>query len=225
MPELGLDLRHVLHPSDPNAPEAQHRLTQTALTQPALFVIEYALAQTWIERGVRPQIMLGHSLGEYVAAVLAGIFTLKDALHLLAVRGRLMQSLPGGSMLAVALAEAELTPLLGGPLSLASVNGPRNGVVSGPADSVSALRMRLEGQGTACRELKTSHGFHSAMMDPILAEFENEVRRVPRNKPQIPIVSSLHGRLATDADAFRIGTAAFRAIRPSDHRSFLRATG
>jgi acyl transferase domain-containing protein len=200
-PELGLDLRDVLYPAD-NADkiEAQDRLMQTSLTQPALFVVEYALAQVWLSLGVRPQVMIGHSLGEYVAATLAGIFTLEDALHLLAVRGRLIQSMPAGTMLAVVLPEEEVAPLLEGGLSLAAVNGPKLCVVSGPEEAVAALRKKLSGQGTVSRELKTSHAFHSAMMDPILAEFEAEVRRVPRNKPQIPIVSSLYGRLATDEE-------------------------
>jgi len=199
-PDLGLDLRHVLYPADSDRAGAQDRLMQTSLTQPALFVVEYALARVWLSLGVRPQVMVGHSLGEYVAAVLAGIFTLEDALHLLAVRGRLIQSMPAGTMLAVTLSEEEVTPLLGEGLSLAAVNGPKLCVVSGPDEIVAALREKLSGQGAVCRELKTSHAFHSAMLDPILAEFEAEVARVSRTKPQIPIVSSLYGRLATDEE-------------------------
>ena len=199
-PELGLDLRDILYPADCDKIEAQDRLMQTSLTQPALFVVEYALAQVWLSLGVRPQIMIGHSLGEYVAATLAGIFTLEDALHLLAARGRLIQTMPPGTMLAVVLPEVEVIPMLTDGLSLAAVNGPKLCVVSGPDKTVAALRTRLTGQGTISRELKTSHAFHSDMMDPILAEFEAEVRRVPRNKPTIPIVSSLHGRLATDEE-------------------------
>jgi acyl transferase domain-containing protein len=199
-PELGLDLRHVLYPPDSEKSEAQERLMQTSLTQPALFVVEYAMAQVWLSLGVKPQVMIGHSLGEYVAATLAGIFTLEDALHLLAVRGRLMQSLPSGTMLAVVLPEEEVTPLLVDGLSLAAVNGPKLCVVSGPEEVVAAFRERLSAKGSVSRELKTSHAFHSAMMDPILAEFEGEVWRVPRNKPQIPIVSSLYGRVATDEE-------------------------
>jgi phthiocerol/phenolphthiocerol synthesis type-I polyketide synthase E len=197
-PELGADLRDILYPADCDRLEAADRLMQTALTQPALFVIEYALAQVWLSLGVRPQVMIGHSLGEYVAATLAGIFTLDDALHLLAVRGRLIQSLPAGTMLAVVLPEDEVGPLLTPGLNLAAVNGPKLCVVSGPDETVAALRKKLSGQGIVSRELKTSHAFHSDMMDPILAEFEAEVRRVTRSKPQIPIVSSLYGRLATD---------------------------
>jgi len=199
-PELGLDLRTILYPSEADAAGAQERLMQTSLTQPALFVIEYAMAQSWLALGIQPQVMTGHSLGEYVAATLAGVFTLEHALHLLAVRGRLMQSLPSGTMLAVVLPEADLMPHLINGLSLAAVNGPKSCVVSGPEDVVAALGEKLAGQGIVSRELKTSHAFHSSMMDPILAEFEAEVRRVPRNKPQIPIVSSLYGRLGTDEE-------------------------
>jgi phthiocerol/phenolphthiocerol synthesis type-I polyketide synthase E len=198
-PELKLDLREVLFPNEVSL-ESDARLTQTALTQPALFVIEYAMAQVWMARGVRPQIMAGHSLGEYVAAVLAGVFSLPDALHLLAVRGRLMQQLPAGSMLAVALPEAELAPHLTDEVGLAAVNGPRSCVVSGPVQAVAAFREKLAAHGAACRELKTSHAFHSAMMDSILAEFGGEVARVRRQPPQIPIVSSMLGRLGTDDD-------------------------
>jgi len=197
-PELGLDLRQVLYPAGDGKKEAQERLMQTSLTQPALFVVEYAWAQLWLSWGVHPQVMIGHSLGEYVAATLAGIFTLEDALHLLAVRGRLIQTMPPGTMLAVVLSEEEIVPLLADGLSLAAVNGPKLCVVSGPDEAVARLRKRLSAQGTSSRELKTSHAFHSAMMDPILAEFEAEVRRVPRHKPQIPIVSTLYGRIATD---------------------------
>ena len=198
-PELKLDLREILFP-DEVTPESEAKLTQTSLTQPALFVIEYAMTQVWFARGVRPQIMAGHSLGEYVAAVLAGVFSLPDALHLLAVRGRLMQQLPPGSMLAVAMAEAELAPHLTDEVGLAAINGPRSCVVSGPVQAVVAFREKLVAHGAACRELKTSHAFHSTMMDPILAEFGGEVARVPRQPPQIPIVSSMHGRLGTDDD-------------------------
>jgi acyl transferase domain-containing protein len=199
-PDLGLDLRTVLYPPATEKEAARDRLMQTSLTQPALFVIEYALAQVWMSLGVKPQVMIGHSLGEFVAAALAGIFTLDDALHLIAVRGRLMQSLPAGTMLAVVAPEAEVTPLLGDKLSLAGVNAARLCVVSGPDDAVNALREKLSAEGKASKPLKTSHAFHSAMMDPVLAEFEAEVRRVPRNKPQIPIISTLHGRLGTDEE-------------------------
>jgi phthiocerol/phenolphthiocerol synthesis type-I polyketide synthase E len=198
-PELQLDLRDILFPKDAS-PEAEAKLTQTSFTQPALFVIEYAMAQVWFARGVRPQIMAGHSLGEYVAAVLAGVFSLPDALHLLAVRGRMMQSLPAGHMLAVALSEAEIAPYLTDAVGLAAVNGPRSCVLSGSPDGVAQVREKLNTDGAACRELKTSHAFHSSMMDPILSDFGGEVARVRRQPPNIPIVSSMTGRLGTNEE-------------------------
>jgi acyl transferase domain-containing protein len=196
-PKLGLDLREVLYPATTDPAEAQRRLTQTYLTQPALFVVEYALAQLWLKWGVKPAIMVGHSLGEYVAACLAGVFSLEDALHLLAERGRLMQSLPSGAMLAVVQSEQELAPILPEGLSLAAVNSAKVCVVSGPAERTSAWKITLKEKGIGYRELATSHAFHSAMMDPILAEFEQIVQGVSRKPAQIPIISTLLGRLAT----------------------------
>jgi phthiocerol/phenolphthiocerol synthesis type-I polyketide synthase E len=154
---------------------------------------------------VRPAAMIGHSLGEYVAACLAGVLTLEDALTLVAWRGRLMQALPPGAMLAVALDESELTPLLGEGLSLAAVNGERACVVAGAEGLVEELAARLGAGGTACRRLQTSHAFHSRMMDAALAPFAEQVRRVKLRAPQIPYVSNLTGtwvteREATDAD-------------------------
>jgi acyl transferase domain-containing protein len=195
-PKLGVDLREILYPAEAAKAKAQRQLTQTYLTQPALFVVEYALAQTWLKWGVQPAVMLGHSLGEYVAACLAGVFSLEDALHLLAERGRLMQSLPSGTMLAVVQSEQELALHLPEGLSLAAVNSAKVCVVSGPTELTSAWKISLKEKGIGYRELATSHAFHSAMMDPILAPFEEIVRGVSRKPAQIPIISSLHGRLA-----------------------------
>ncbi|HEX8352728.1 MAG TPA: type I polyketide synthase, partial [Pyrinomonadaceae bacterium] len=198
---LGLDLRKVIF--GPGATE--EKLQQTALTQPALFVVEYALAQLFMSWGIRPQAMIGHSVGEYVAACLAGVFSLEDALRLVAARGRLMQSLPGGAMLMLPLAEEEVVGLLvehaGGALSLAAVNGPAACVVSGPAEQVEALQGLLGERGVEGRRLRTSHAFHSWMMEPILEEFKAEVSRTRLAAPQIPYVSNLSGRWITDEEA------------------------
>ena len=145
-PHLGLDLRHVLFPSEGAAEDAAQQLKQTAVTQPALFVIEYALAKLWMEWGVRPQAMIGHSIGEYVAACLAGVLSLEDALALVAARGQLMQQLPGGAMLSVPLAEKEVQSLLDENLSLSAVNRPSLCVVSGPEDAINALEHQLTKQ-------------------------------------------------------------------------------
>ena len=196
--EMKFDFRAVLFTDSANGTSEQ--LRQTQITQPALFIVEYALAQVWLARGVRPQFMIGHSLGEYVAAVLAGVFTLPDALHLLAVRGRLMQGLAEGGMMAVALPAGELASLIPKGLSLAASNSPRSSVVSGPHDSVQTLQKVLDQENVANRALETSHAFHSAALDGILDEFASEVRRVPLAAPRLPLYSTLLGRRAADAE-------------------------
>jgi len=191
--ELRLDLREVVF-ADPDDPEAARRLAETALTQPALFAVEYALAELWRSWGIEPEAMIGHSLGEYVAACLAGVFSLEDALRLVAVRGRRMGELPaGGAMLSVTLAEDELAPLLVGGLELAAVNGPGHGVVSGPEEEIENLRAELAERGLEARRLRTSHAFHSAAMEPMLAGFAEDLSRVELREPQIPFLSNLTG--------------------------------
>jgi amino acid adenylation domain-containing protein len=192
-PHLGLDLRELLLPPAEKAAEAAERLRQTAMAQPALFVVEYALASLWMQWGVRPQAMIGHSLGEYVAACLAGVFSLRDALSLVAARGRLMQALPPGAMLAVPLTEAEVLPLVGAELSLAAVNRPSLCVVAGPAAAVEGLRERLAARGVEGRPLHTSHAFHSAMMDPVLKPFGEWMSNVRLSPPRLPYLSNLTG--------------------------------
>ena len=198
-PLLGLNLRETLYPAG-DEEAAQARLNQTGLAQPALFAFGYALAKLWAAWGVTPSALLGHSVGEYVAACLAGVFTLEDALTVLAGRAKLMQSLPPGAMLAVRQPAAEL-PLLGKSLSVAAENSPSLCVVSGPTPAVEALEARLMHTGVACRRLPTSHAFHSAMMDPILGEFTEIVQSVPLSVPTLPLVSNVSGTWLTDAEA------------------------
>ena len=200
-PYLHLDLREVLYPSEQHVAEAQERLKQTSLTQPALFVVEYALAKLWMQWGVRPQAMLGHSIGEYVAACLAGVFSLEDALKLVALRGRLMQELPAGAMLSVALSEKELQEYLTSSLSLAAINGERSCVVSGPTPEIDELEKRLVAQDISCRRLQTSHAFHSAMMEPVLERFAAEVSTLALHAPQIPYISNLTGTWIREEEA------------------------
>ena len=200
-PHLQMDLRDVLYPREEGSGAATHHLQQTSITQPALFVIEYAMAKLWMAWGVHPQAMIGHSIGEYVAACLAGVLSLEDALMLVATRGRLVQQLPSGAMLAVALPEKEMHPLLGTKLSLAAINGPSLCVVSGPLDAVAQLEHQLTKQGVSCLRLHTSHAFHSAMMEPILEPFTGQVNTVPLKAPQIPYVSNVTGTWITPAEA------------------------
>ncbi|MGA4029588.1 amino acid adenylation domain-containing protein, partial [Ralstonia nicotianae] len=183
-------------------PEASHlALTRTEAAQPALFVIEYALARLWMDWGVQPAALIGHSVGEYVAACLAGVFSLDDALVLVAERGRLMQSLPAGAMLSVALDEASLRAQLDGTLALAAVNGRQRCVVAGETTAVAALERRLDAQGISHRRLATSHAFHSPMTEPILPAFADSVARLTLRAPAIPFVSNLTGAWIEPAQA------------------------
>ena len=200
-PQLGLDLRSVLYPAEDRVEVATQQLTQTALTQPALFVIEYALAQLWLAWGLQPQAMIGHSIGEYVAACLAGVMSLPDALLLVAARGRLMQQMPHGTMLGVPLSEADVQSYLNERLSVAVVNGPASCVIAGTPEAVGELQTRLEAQGLRPRALHTSHAFHSAMMDPVLPAFREQVRRVRLNPPTVPYISNVTGTWITAEQA------------------------
>lgn len=194
-PWLGLDIRDVLYGGEAGDLHATH------LTQPSLFAVEYALARLWQSWGVHPQAMLGHSLGEYTAACLAGVFSLEDGLRLTARRGALMQALPPGQMLAAALepetARAYLTPAL----SLAAINAPDRCVIAGPAADVAALARRWQAEGIRCQILPVTRAFHSAYMEPALEAFSAEVRQTRLQPPQIPFVSNLTGRWITPQEA------------------------
>jgi len=198
---LGFDLRQVLYADANQAEEATEKLNQTFITQPALFVIEYALAVLWMKWGIRPEAMIGHSIGEYVAACLSGVFSLEEALALVASRGRLMQEMPAGAMLAVPLSEKDVSPWLSGTLSLAAINGPSLCVASGPTKEIEALQQTLSAQGVASRRLHTSHAFHSDMMEPMLEPFMKSVKSVKLRAPQIPYISNLTGTWITEAEA------------------------
>ncbi|NJO61831.1 MAG: acyltransferase domain-containing protein [Richelia sp. RM2_1_2] len=180
---------------------ARQQLQQTQITQPALFVIEYALAKLWMSWGISPVAMIGHSIGEYVAACLAGVFSLEDALTLVAVRGRLMQQLPKGAMLSVELDQEAIQFCLNEKLCLAVINAPTNCVVSGTESAIEELQQELQLAGVNCRRLHTSHAFHSAMMDSILGIFTEEVKKVNLNPPEIPFISNLTGGWITPSEA------------------------
>ena len=184
---LGFDLRERVFADDAEA------LLPTSVMQPATFAIEYALARLWMSLGVMPVAMIGHSVGEFVAATLAGVFELRDALQLVARRGALMQAQPAGTMLSVRLPLVALEARLPPEISLAAENSPGACVVAGSPESVAAFRQQLEADGIACRALNTSHAFHSSMMDPVLAPFRVDVEEVVRRPPQIALVSTATG--------------------------------
>ncbi len=194
------DLRDYLFCNKDKEPETNAALSQTAITQPALFTIEYALAKLWMSYGVVPTAMIGHSIGEYVAACLANVFSVADALKIVFLRGTLMQSMPAGAMLAVALGEAELAPYLK-DCELAAVNGAAWCVATGTETAIACLEKTLSEQKIFCKRIHTSHAFHSAMMEPMLDEFTAAVRNIKLSPPQIPFVSNLTGQWIKNAEA------------------------
>ncbi|RYD44899.1 MAG: acyltransferase domain-containing protein, partial [Verrucomicrobiaceae bacterium] len=191
-PLLGHDLRETLFPDEGRRTLAEQEIHRTALTQPCIFTVEYALAKVWISWGVQPDLVIGHSIGEYVAAVIAGTFTLEHALQLLSIRARLMGELPSGAMLAVRMGADDLTLPEG--LALAAANSPRLSGVSGPSELVAEYRQLLELQKVPCQVLQTSHAFHSAMMDPMLARFTADAAMVPAMPPSIRWISTCTGK-------------------------------
>ncbi len=176
-------------------------LAQTSVLQPALFCLEYSLAHWWMSRGLRPALLIGHSIGEFVAATLAGVMSLSDAAKLVARRGALMQAQPGGAMLSVRTDVATLEPLIPAGLSLCADNGPTACVVGGPAAEVEAFAAELARRDIASRLLQTSHAFHTSMMDGAVEPFLEAVCGVSLHEPRVPIVSTSTGTTLSDAEA------------------------
>ena len=191
-PLLGRDIRETLYPDASQLEAAEKDIHLTSLTQPCIFVVEYALAKLWISWGITPGLLIGHSIGEYVAAVLAGTFTLSEAIGLLAVRAKLMQALPSGAMLAVRQGADELELPAG--IDLAAINSPKLCTVSGSHEAIVGFQAALEQKKIACRALQTSHGFHSSMMEPMLAAFTSEASRIKALAPSIPWISTCTGQ-------------------------------
>ena len=176
-------------------------LATTETVQPALFALEYSLARLWLSWGIVPGALAGHSIGEFVCAALAGVMSMEDAIGLVALRGRLMNAQPPGSMLSVRLPVADVARYLEGPLELAAENAPGLCVVAGPTPAIEALEARLAAEGVAARRLVTSHAFHSAMMDPVVAPMRARLATIALSAPRIPIVSTVTGDWLTDAQA------------------------
>ncbi|MBK1439222.1 amino acid adenylation domain-containing protein [Parapedobacter sp. ISTM3] len=189
------DIRAVMFSDD------AQRLQHTQYTQPAIFVTEYALATLWMSWGIQPTAFMGHSVGEFVGACLAGIFSLSDALALVAMRGRLISGLPTGSMAAIRESARLIAPSLPEGLSIAANNAPNLCVVAGPTDQVADYIRQLEREGIKTSLLHTSHAFHSSMMDPILNQFKAVVNQKPKHVPQKPVISTVTGTFLADSEA------------------------
>ena len=190
---LGFDIRTVLYPEPASKAQAEQQIHETRVTQPAIFTVEYALARMWMAWGIQPSLCIGHSVGEYVAAVLADVFTLEDALRILAGRAKLMQDLPPGSMLTVRRGVEELEGLLPEDVAVAAINSPLLTTLSGPTPILQKLQKTFEASGIFCRLLPTSHAFHSSMMDPILEPFTKLAGSARQQKPAIPWISTFTG--------------------------------
>lgn len=192
---LEVPLKELLYGS------ASHLLEQTQYAQPALFAIEYALYELWRSWGVQPDIVMGHSIGEYVAACAAGVFSLADALKLVVHRGRLMQAQPPGAMVAVFASVDRVQSILqaaGLEVSIAAINSPEHTVISGVAKQVEQAVSQFEQHAIAVKPLVVSHAFHSAMMEPVIAEFRSIAQTVDYASPQLPLIANLTGTLCTD---------------------------
>ncbi len=193
-PYLEKSILDVIYPQDTkelNSPV----IDQTAYTQPALFAIEYALFQLWKSWGIKPDVVMGHSVGEYVAATVAGVFSLEDGLKLIAHRGRLMQDLPdGGEMLAVMASEEKVNQLIAPyteKLAIAAINGPVSVVISGEAEAIRTVRDSLNAEGIKTNQLQVSHAFHSPLMEAMMRSFEEVANKITYNQPQISLISNV----------------------------------
>ncbi|MET4083500.1 amino acid adenylation domain-containing protein [Pedobacter sp. UYP30] len=194
------DIRQIIFPTEKNE-QAEQKLKNTKYTQPALFVTEYALAKLWMSWGLVPTEFCGHSIGEYVAAHLAGVFSLEDGIKLIALRGKMVSELPGGSMLSVRGLIKEIAPIIPKDIDIAAINSPRLFVLSGKDEVISDFAKKLTEREIANSLLFTSHAFHSSMMDPIIADFELIAKEVKLSAPHTPIISTVTGTYLTNDEA------------------------
>lgn len=197
-PHMDGDIRQVIYPASNDMEKAAEKLKQTEYAQPALFVIEYALAKLWMSWGIRPTSLIGHSLGEYVAACLSGVFTLADALMIVAKRGQMMQLLEPGKMLAVRAATMAVRAYVNSGVSFAAANSPLLCVLSGPGNRIDEVKTKLDEAGIAATPLQVSHAFHSEMMEPMMETLSQLIGTVTRSKPEIPFVSNVTGEWITE---------------------------
>jgi acyl transferase domain-containing protein len=193
-PYLETSILEIIYPKDE---QKSSLVDQTAYTQPTIFALEYSLAKLWESWGIKPNVVMGHSVGEYVAACIAGVFSLEDGLKLIAMRGKLMQKLPsGGEMVSVMASESQVTEAIKeytSQVTIAAVNGPESIVISGESGAIVTICDMLKNMGIKTKKLQVSHAFHSPLMEPMLTEFEAEAKQVTYNEPKIPLISNITG--------------------------------
>ncbi|MDY7007684.1 MAG: type I polyketide synthase [Cyanobacteriota bacterium] len=189
-------LLEILYPAEGDKSNS-FLLDQTAYTQPAVFAIEYAIFKLWSSWGIKPDVVMGHSVGEYVAACIAGVFSLEDGLKLIAMRGQLMQKLPsGGEMVSVMASESQVTEAIkeySSQVTIAAINGPESIVISGESAAIRSICSFFESEGIKTKQLQVSHAFHSPLMEPMLVEFEQVAKEITYNQPQIKLISNVTG--------------------------------
>ncbi len=198
---IGMDLCRFLFPSAEDEMQAADRLTDTEIAQPAIFAVSFALAKLWMSWGVLPVAMIGHSIGELVAACLAGVFRLEDALIAVSARGRLMQGMPKGAMTGVSASVEDVKSFLSSGLSIAAVNAPNSCVLSGPLNEILEVELVLQQNRIPVSRLRTSHAFHSAMMAPAVDPFVSILAGLKLQAPSIPFVSNVTGKWITPEEA------------------------
>ncbi|MED2646764.1 type I polyketide synthase, partial [Bacillus thuringiensis] len=211
---LDIDMKNILYPTKETEDKATEQLNRTSMTQPLLFTIEYALAKLLMNWGVYPRVMFGHSIGEFVAACLAEVMSYEDALHLVMIRGKLMNSVPEGAMLSVNLSVEELQTYITDDVDIAAVNSSQHSVISGTVLSINKIEELLLNHGVKTTRLFTSHAFHSRMMDEVLDSFEQAVENIKLSSPKIPYISNVTGEMIT----------ANQATSPSYWAQHLRST-
>jgi polyketide synthase PksJ len=207
---MGVNIKEILYPGEEETRSHKHQtdtnekekpgIHQTAITQPVIFTLEYALATLLMGWGIHPEAMIGYSFGEFAAACLSGVFSLEDALSLVVLRGQLIQDMPPGTMLSVPLPEDELKPLLTGEVSLAVVNNPAC-IVSGSHQAIETFEKKMQEKKLMCMRIHTHHAAHSLLMDSAMKQFQERIKQIPLNKPQIPYISSTTGNWITPEDA------------------------
>ncbi|NES18617.1 MAG: acyltransferase domain-containing protein [Symploca sp. SIO3E6] len=198
---MGYDIRQLLFPQATETESACQKMEQVSQALPILFSVEYAMAKLWMSWGIQPQLMIGHSLGEYVAACIAGVFSLEDALAVIVERSKLMAQVEPGTMLSVPLSEAELLPLLGDDIAIAAINSPNLCVVSGVSEAIDLLRKKLEEKQINYRPLHIQVASHSPCIAPILEDFDQFLRQIPMQPPTIPFISNVTGTYIKSEEA------------------------
>lgn len=195
------DFKSLLFPAPGQAAAAAVQLERPSMALPCLLTVQYAQAKLWMSWGLKPSALIGHSMGEYTAAHLAGVFSLEDVLRLVALRGRLFETLPEGAMLSVPLPESELQALMGPELSIAAVNGPQLSVASGPVAAIEALQQQLAAREIEAARVHIAVAAHSSMLEPLLQEFGAFFQRISMQPPSLPLISNVTGTWMTAAQA------------------------